>query len=187
MLNDALQGTRSIKIDPSYENAAFCAGMVNANHSEPRGCFLLNHDPPTTQRDNYNTTDEVLALLQNEELRNVSGCGTRHRCPRLAFRFSLLVQELPVLPVAPYPYQFVTVPDSTLFIALCFKSGNIKDVCDGSTQSQDWVSLIDDLFDNANAAVADLDLNVQFVLDGACSATLCTSFAPLITVPSCGA
>ena len=68
---DALQGTRTLKIDPNFQPPTFCAQMVNANHSDPRGCFVLNHDDPTLQRDNYNTTEDVIAILGSAELRPV--------------------------------------------------------------------------------------------------------------------
>lgn len=60
------KGARMIKIDPNYQNATFCSQQVNANHSNPNGCFILNHDDPApgVVRQTYNTTDNVLALIQ---------------------------------------------------------------------------------------------------------------------------
>lgn len=40
------KGARMVKVDPNFQTAAICAGQVNANRSDPRGCFLLNHDDP---------------------------------------------------------------------------------------------------------------------------------------------
>ena len=41
----------------------FCQSQQNV-HQDPRGCFVLNHDTPSTSYQ-YNSTDDVLQYIQN--------------------------------------------------------------------------------------------------------------------------
>eukprot|EP00761_Pharyngomonas_kirbyi_P014517 gb/GECH01014547.1/.p1 GENE.gb/GECH01014547.1/~~gb/GECH01014547.1/.p1 ORF type:complete len:672 (+),score=158.42 gb/GECH01014547.1/:1-2016(+) len=51
-----------------------------------------------------------------------------------------------------------------LYIALCFKYDG--DPCDNSTKSEQFISLIDQLFDEYNEAIEEHNLNVEFIIDG---------------------
>jgi hypothetical protein len=50
-------------------------------------------------------------------------------------------------------------------ISFCFKY--LGDPCDGSATSQNWTSLITDLFNEANSLITSHSLNLEFILDGA--------------------
>lgn len=54
-------------------------------------------------------------------------------------------------------------------IALCSKFNG--DACDGSVQSQGYIALFSDFFSRAQAAIASLDLAVEFLLDGGLTPT----------------
>ena len=60
-----LKGATHVKIDPNYQDAAFCASQARDQARDKRGCFVLNHDTPTMhdRRLDYNTTSDLLALL----------------------------------------------------------------------------------------------------------------------------
>eukprot|EP01119_Soliformovum_irregulare_P013412 TRINITY_DN3560_c0_g1_i1.p1 TRINITY_DN3560_c0_g1~~TRINITY_DN3560_c0_g1_i1.p1 ORF type:complete len:643 (+),score=152.06 TRINITY_DN3560_c0_g1_i1:2-1930(+) len=67
--------------------------------------------------------------------------------------------------------NFISEPSNRHFfqgdeihIALCFK--NITP-CDGSLDSQNWESLVDEFFNNAVEAISSLNLSIEFILDGA--------------------
>jgi hypothetical protein len=124
------KGGRSIKIDPQYQSAGFCATQPHANHTDSRGCLLLNHDSVVSSNW-YFVLEDVLGFLTNTSNRD-----------------------------------FFNRSD-TFYIALCFKgSGGLFGPCDGTSGANDWLSLVDDFFAAANAAVSENNLNVQFVLDG---------------------
>jgi hypothetical protein len=57
------KGMRDLKIDPYYMPESFCKTQKNAP-KDPRGCFVLTHDPPVP-REQYNTTDDVFEFLEN--------------------------------------------------------------------------------------------------------------------------
>jgi hypothetical protein len=62
MLN---KGARWIKIDPYYQPASFCTSQPRSSQ-DPRGCFVLIHNPPS--RDvSYFTLDDVLQFLSSSE------------------------------------------------------------------------------------------------------------------------
>jgi hypothetical protein len=52
-----------IDSDPHYMHQNFCISQNNVQN-DPRGCFVLNHDPPSTEYQ-YNSTDDVLRYIQN--------------------------------------------------------------------------------------------------------------------------
>lgn len=53
------------------------------------------------------------------------------------------------------------------YIALCFKGhGSSGSVCDNSTESLMWLSLVDEFVAAANEVVTNHSLNVEFILDG---------------------
>jgi len=56
-------------------------------------------------------------------------------------------------------------PPRKVSIALCSKFD--PPVCDGSQVAQDYLALMDDFFERAEALIADKDLQVEFILDGA--------------------
>lgn len=129
------KGARYVKIDPQYAPWLFCITQERTNHSDGRGCLLLNHDTLAIGRPGYNTTDDVLAFLTDP---------------------------------AHAPWFTDPDPAQRVFIALCFKGcgGLVGCPCDDSTDTANWLSLVDDLVSHANAAVTSHGLNVQFVLDG---------------------
>ena len=62
------KGARAIKIDPNFQASSFCAGQQRMrNGTDPRGCFILNHNNPdaSSSRYDYNGTDDLLALLDD--------------------------------------------------------------------------------------------------------------------------
>lgn len=127
------KGTRFLKVDPQWAPPEFCESMTRV--ADPSGgCLLLNHDAVSTQRTNYNTTDDVLAFISSD----ASAAWTRN-----------------------------PDPESKVFISLCFKGcGGVLCPCDPSTETTQWLSLVDNFVAGANAAVASLGLNVEFILDG---------------------
>ena len=133
-----LKGATHIKIDPNYRPPAFCTDQLRIrNRTDPRGCFVLNHDTPTllgrNYRRDYNSTGDLLALLAER-----SG------------------------PL----YPFLTRPSVRVFFALCFKSIPI-DVCAQTTAAaRHWRSLVDQLVASfLELSSRDPALNVEFVLD----------------------
>ena len=133
-----LKGATHIKIDPNYRPQDFCADQLRVhNKTDPRGCFVLNHDTPTllppNYRRGYNTTDDVLAVLEDRE--------------------------------GPL-YAFLIRPSVRIYFALCFKTIPLN-VCDQkSPASQHWRSLVDQLVSSFLKLVShDPALNVEFVLD----------------------
>lgn len=62
-----LKGLTSWKIDPQYAPASFCASQPRANHSDARGCFMLNHDLITTSNW-YFDLDDVLTAVTSADL-----------------------------------------------------------------------------------------------------------------------
>jgi hypothetical protein len=64
-----LKGARTVKVDPHYLDASACSEQVNANHSDTRGCFVLNHDTPTPGRSDFNTSTQLLDLIASNALR----------------------------------------------------------------------------------------------------------------------
>lgn len=75
---------------------------------------------------------------------------------------------------APEWRPFVTAP-RPLTVSLCFKAvpGAGGHACGNDTASRDWLSLVDELVADAEAAVADHGLNVRFVLDGGAAPVQC--------------
>jgi hypothetical protein len=56
------KGMRMFKIDPFFKDPTFCKSQPRAKPNDPRGCFVLNHDPPVPTQ-TYNTTDDVLNFI----------------------------------------------------------------------------------------------------------------------------
>ena len=81
------KGGRNFKIDPQHLSPALCGRQLRvANRSDPRGCLVLNHDkviPLLDERRDYNTTDDVLALLSDPDLaaRYFSSAAAAARSP----------------------------------------------------------------------------------------------------------
>lgn len=46
-------------------DSSFCKSQENDVLHRPEGCFLLSHDRPVTLRRNYNTTEDMLLLLNS--------------------------------------------------------------------------------------------------------------------------
>jgi hypothetical protein len=60
------KGTGHLKIDPQFKDRSFCSKQSRDRTADPRGCFVLNHDPVFSQnRSDYNTGDDVLAFLSD--------------------------------------------------------------------------------------------------------------------------
>jgi hypothetical protein len=58
------------KVDPAWVPPEGCATQHGvANASDPRGCFLLSHDNPLPSERQYNTTEDLVRLVQQPELR----------------------------------------------------------------------------------------------------------------------
>ena len=76
------KGGRNFKIDFNYRTPSFCKTQVRArNKSDPRGCFILNHDDPVPvldTRPDYNTSDDVLDFLVENAARWFSDPGPQH-------------------------------------------------------------------------------------------------------------
>ena len=142
------KGGRNFKIDLNYRTPSFCKTQVRVrNKSDPRGCFILNHDNPVPAlgdtRPDYNTSDDVLDFLVENAARWFSDPGPQHR----------------------------------QYIALCGKFDGDGRVTDDSSQAVDpctptpqvkmWASLMDSFVASATATIAKHNLNVEFILDGA--------------------
>jgi hypothetical protein len=136
-----LKGAQWIKIDPQWAPQSFCASQPRAPPGDPRGCLLLNHDSPLSpsRPGGYNTTQDLLAFLTAPDNR-------------------------------PWFSPPSANSSSPIFhISLCFKGCGTPSACpcDASPDTLNWLSLVDDLVADANAAVAAHNLSVEFVLDGA--------------------
>ena len=60
------KGARYVKIDPQYQPQSFCQAQKQvANRTDQRGCFVLNHDDASTARDDYNTSSDILNMLNS--------------------------------------------------------------------------------------------------------------------------
>ena len=133
-----LKGATHVKIDPNYRSQEFCADQLRVrNKTDPRGCFVLNHDTPTLLPPNfrrgYNTTDDVLAVLQDRD--------------------------------GPL-YTFLTRPSVRIYFALCFKSIPLNVCAQKSSAAKHWRSLVDQLVSRfLELRSRDPALNVEFVLD----------------------
>lgn len=58
------------KLDPHWLPSEQCATQSRVdNNTDPRGCFVLSHDTPDTDRRQYNSTDDVARILAAPELR----------------------------------------------------------------------------------------------------------------------
>eukprot|EP00040_Diaphanoeca_grandis_P027458 m.156355 g.156355 ORF g.156355 m.156355 type:complete len:715 (+) comp30989_c0_seq1:239-2383(+) len=146
--NQMLQkGGRNFKIDPQYLHPLECKFQINVrNKSDPRGCFIFNHDTVVDghSRNSYNTTDDLLGFVSNPSHSTYFGAVAK----------------------ASHPEPFV--------IALCFKQS--PPICSSSNPTTaKWLSLVDDFFATANAMIAQHNLHLQFVLDGDASGSpICT-------------
>ena len=55
---------RFLKIDPQWLPPSLCALQERANHSDPRGCFVFNHDTVTVAaRRTMNTSEDLITWL----------------------------------------------------------------------------------------------------------------------------
>ena len=63
-----LKGATHIKIDPNFQSASFCKSQVRDAARDEKGCFVLNHDTPSifSRRFDYNTTSDLLSLMENK-------------------------------------------------------------------------------------------------------------------------
>lgn len=136
------KGTLFLKIDPQYAPSIICETVAGSRvagypgHVSPAGCLLLNHDDVSILRQGYNTTDDVVAFVSD---------------PAHAAFFR------------------DPAPGARKHISLCFKGcGGPSCPCDGDSSglTRDWLSLVDDLFQKLNAAVASNGLNLEILLDG---------------------
>lgn len=133
------KGGRNFKIDLNWQQPEFCKTQVHVrDKSDPRGCFILNHDDPIplthNTRPDFNTTDDVLEFLVTNAERWFSKPGPEHR----------------------------------QFIALCGKTPpTLSDPCAGTPEVKAWASLMDDFVSDALSLIAQHRLNVELVLDGA--------------------
>jgi len=133
------KGAKFMKIDPQYAPAAFCANQARANGTDyARGCLLLNHDSVT--------------MMRHRDTYNTTGDA-------IAF----------VTDPAHAAWFANPDPAAKVTFTLCFKGcgGAPKCPCDASEATADWLALADAFVADANAAVADHGLNVEWVLDGA--------------------
>ena len=66
-------------MDPNFQGPLFCAMHEQRveNKGDARGCLILNHDTPSllNKRSDYNTTGDVLRLIQEYHLRAKSSCS----------------------------------------------------------------------------------------------------------------
>lgn len=94
------KGGRNFKVDPNFRDAAFCAGQVNvAPPRDPRGCFVLNHDNPEPllgrTRSDYNTTSELLQVIQDPKFSRYFGPPARAAHPGSPFLIALCFKNAP--------------------------------------------------------------------------------------------
>ncbi len=63
------KGATHLKVDPNFMGPAFCATQARDARRDPRGCFVLNHNNPSvlSRRLDYNTSDDLLALLADRD------------------------------------------------------------------------------------------------------------------------
>lgn len=59
-----LKGARRFKFDPHYITSDYCG--------ESKSCLLLNHDNPTPQFSNYNSSTELLNFLKSDDFQRLS-------------------------------------------------------------------------------------------------------------------
>lgn len=132
------KGGRNFKIDLNWQQPEFCKTQLRVrNKSDPRGCFILNHDDPKPlvhkTRPDFNTTDDVLDFLVTNADRWFTKVGPEHR----------------------------------QFIALCGKTpSTLIDPCANTPQVKAWATLMDDFVSEAVSLIAQHRLNVELVLDG---------------------
>ena len=130
------KGARAIKIDPNFQASSFCAGQQRVrNNTDPRGCFILNHNNPdaSSSRDDYNGTDDLLALLDDDAF-----IRQAQRPERLFI--ALCWKSVPGLPTP--------------------ECGQLPGGAVGH-----WVSLVDDFFAVAQERIARNNLNLEFIHD----------------------
>jgi hypothetical protein len=128
-----------LKIDPQYLDATKCASFVRARKGDDRGCLLLNHDTISLgkARLTMNSSDDLAPFLLSDAL-------------------------------APYVRS---APTSTtiMAISLCFKGcGGSGCPCNAGTNkdTENWISLVDELFTTLNSVISTNKLNVRILLDG---------------------
>lgn len=110
--------------------------------SDPRGCFVLNHDTPSTLRP-YNTTGDLLRYIQ-VPLGSV----------RVWLRSHTQEHETQINAGQP------------VVLGLCWKNVPGGNPCANTSASNAWLSLVDDFVASANSLVSARGLNVAFGMDG---------------------
>jgi hypothetical protein len=127
-------------------------------------------------------TKGMTSLKIDPQYVSASGCQHQLYANHSDPRGCLLLSHNTVMPLLNPAYNttdqvigFITNPanrawfasSERFYIALCFKGhGSAGSACDNSSGANAWLSLVDDFFATANAAVASAGLNVEFVLDG---------------------
>ena len=140
--------------DPHYKDHQFCLSQENRVKNDPRGCLILNHDDPVTERVYY-TLYDVLEYIGNNT--------QSYKVPIFFFFFFLFLFLTFIF------YFFISKREKKIRIALCFKYESIYgDNCNATVGSYgyNWRSLIDDFYSLASNIITKYNLNLEFVLDG---------------------
>jgi hypothetical protein len=129
-----------------------------ANHSDPRGCFILNHDTPQvngTFRSTYNTSDDLLDFIFNSPYSPAFSRQERHIA--LCFKTTGF---------SPWCVAEYTITYTLTATILTCGASVIFLRSDNSPSDQMWQSLTTTLVNRIQAYSEKTGIHVDFILDG---------------------
>lgn len=153
-----LKGAIWFKVDVNYLPANVCALVDRANHSDPRGCFILNHDTPQvngTFRSTYNTSDDLLDFIFNSPYSPAFSRQERHIA--LCFKTTGF---------SPWCVAEYTITYTLTATILTCGASVIFLRSDNSPSDQMWQSLTTTLVNRIQAYSEKTGIHVDFILDG---------------------